>query len=45
MLLRFDLKTNSTFSGTGAHIHSSLSLISLKDTMAIMEEYKDFSGM
>lgn len=32
MLLRFDLRTNSTFSGTGAYVRSSLSLIRLKDT-------------
>lgn len=30
--LSLDLRTSSTFSGTRAHIHSSLLLISLKDT-------------
>lgn len=32
MLLRFDWRLNSSFAGTEAHVHSSLSLISLKDT-------------
>lgn len=32
MTLRFDLRTNRTFFGTGAHVHGNLSLISLKVT-------------
>lgn len=32
MTLRFDLRTNRTFSGTGAHVRGSLFLVSLKYT-------------